>query len=371
MLPVGNHFPDQAVAGIRLLIFCLSFQLGIFLQGVSCVGQRHLQLHRRLAGLGGVRLVDDDGKPLALCIVHFLVYDGELLQGRHDNPLPVVQGIPQILRCLLIVDGTHGTELMVKARHRLLQLCIEVPPVRHDDDGRKDRFIFVVMEGCQAVGRPCYRIGLPGASRVLDQVIPAGVIFQNIGYQLPHHVQLVVAREEEALLRHGLFLAGGVLLFFLFGFKADELLDDVKQAVPPEHFLPDIGRHIVITRRLRVPGTAVISGTVRALVERKEPGIWALQFRRHPGLVQVHGKERQNPVIELESRLTPVAVVLPLQLRIVDALAGQLVLQLNGDDGDAIDRQHHVDGVVVGGRVMPLPDALADVLVIMPHGHLI
>ena len=53
---------------------------------------------------------------------------------------------------------------------------------------------------------------------------------------------------------------------------------------------------------------------------------------------------------------------------IVHALSRQVVFQLDGNHRDAIDRQHHIDAVLVLFRIMPLTDALANVLPIMFDG---
>ena len=72
-----------------------------------------------------------------------------------------------------------------------------------------------------------------------------------------------------------------------------------------------------------------------------------------------------------KSRLLGVTVKHPLTLGIVHALPGKLVLQLNGNNGDAVDRQHHINAVIVLFGIVPLADALADILPVMLDRHII
>ncbi len=82
----------------------------------------------------------------------------------------------------------------------------------------------VLLEADQLVGEPGDRVRLAAAGRVLDQVALPGAVRRGVGEQLPHHVELVVAREDlDALL-----LAGLLVL------RLDDLgvvLEDVGQAV--------------------------------------------------------------------------------------------------------------------------------------------
>ena len=67
---------------------------------------------------------------------------------------------------------------------------------------------------------------------------------------------------------------------------------------------------------------------------------------------------------EAETLLPLIAVGLPLDDTVADILSPQLVLEFDCDDGNAVDRQHHIHAVAVLRRVMPLADALAGVRLI-------
>ena len=76
-------------------------------------------------------------------------------------------------------------------------------------------------------------------------------------------------------------------------------------------------------------------------------------------------------MIKAECRFTEVSVILPLKLRIIDALAGQLILQFNRYHRNTVDRQHHIHRIMILCRIMPLSDTLADILIVMLHGNLV
>ena len=76
-------------------------------------------------------------------------------------------------------------------------------------------------------------------------------------------------------------------------------------------------------------------------------------------------------MVQPERRFLGVPVKHPLPLGIVHALAGELVLQLDGHHRDAVHGQHHVHTVVVLPGVVPLADTLADVLAVVLDGHIV
>ena len=78
----------------------------------------------------------------------------------------------------------------------------------------------------------------------------------------------------------------------------------------------------------------------------------------------VHAEISQDALIELEAQLSGVPVIHPLGLGIVHVLAGVLVFQFQGENGDAVEHQHHIHGFVVIRRVVPLANHIANVLLI-------
>ena len=177
------------------------------------------------------------------------------------------------------------------------------------------------MQGCQTICCPCNRIGLSWTGRVLNQIIVSWTILTHICNQLTHYIQLMKSRENQTLLCN-------ILSIFLFGLhlKADELLDNIQQAVLLQYIFPDIRCYIIIIFCLRIPCTTVISGTVGTLIEWQEICICAFQFRSHPCFVKVYCEICENTMIQPKCRFPLVTVILPLQFCIIYGLSCQLIL---------------------------------------------
>ena len=67
------------------------------------------------------------------------------------------------------------------------------------------------------------------------------------------------------------------------------------------------------------------------------------ELRRHEHQVGIDGEVDQRPLLELEDRVVGVAVVLVLPDGVLHVLAGHRVLQLGGDDRDAVQAQGQVE----------------------------
>ena len=77
--------------------------------------------------------IDDDTEASAFDLVDFLVDYRELLQGRDDDPYSVIDCVPEICGCHLVIYGGNCSHHMVKARHRSLELGVKIASVSHDD----------------------------------------------------------------------------------------------------------------------------------------------------------------------------------------------------------------------------------------------
>ena len=109
---------------------------------------------------------------------------------------------------------------------------------------------------------------------------------------------------------------------------------------------------------------AVFVAPVEGQKARPEPA----QPRGHPDLVRTDGEVHERALLPAEDGGLRVAVLLVLLDRVVDALPGELVLQLGGDDRDAVEEQHEVQLVVVVRVVAELPhDGQAVRFVELPH----
>ena len=169
-------------------------------------GQDGLQLGHRVPGRGGVRLVDDDGEPapddplgLALGggLGGELGDDGELLQGRDDDPRRVaLQGVLELLG--LLVDPHDRARRVVQPGDGLLQLPVQDLAVGDDDDLVEDRHVVSPVQPGEGVRRPRDGVRLPRPGRVLDEPVDPGAVAHGRLDDRADRVPLVVAREEDA-----------------------------------------------------------------------------------------------------------------------------------------------------------------------------
>ena len=115
-----------------------------------------------------------------------------------------------------------------------------------------------------------------------------------------------------------------------------------------KHLVPEVmGLPVALHRRIARP-------VVVAPVEGQEMGLLAPEAGRHPDLVRVHGEVDQGALLEGEEQIALVPLRLVLLYRIGGALPGERVLQLAGDDGDAVDGQGHVDDAAAVLPIRPL-----------------
>lgn len=246
---------------------------------------------------------------------------------------------------------------MVEARDRVLQLAVEYAPVGYDDH-RVEQWLVVDEERREPVRSPGDAVRLARASRVLYEVILAGAVRPDVGDDPPHGIELVVAGEDDALLLALHLSAEPVLLGLLFDLQVEELVDDVEQAVLLKGYFPEVGDGIAVWVG-RVARPAVVSRPGGTLVERQEAGRLSFELGGHVGGVEVDREERHHPAVELEAGLAWVAAMAPLVYRTVDVLAGELVLELYADHGDAVDVENHVHRLVAARSEVELADAAA------------
>ena len=86
-----------------------------------------------------------------------------------------------------------------KAPQRLVELLVEDAAVGDHDDAVEDVGpvrLARSLQPDQLVSKPRDAVGFAATSRVLDQIAPPGAVPASITQKLPHHVQLVIAREN-------------------------------------------------------------------------------------------------------------------------------------------------------------------------------
>lgn len=185
---------------------------------------------------------------------------------------------------------------------------------------------------------------------MLDQIVVSSAVLFDMGNELAHHIELMIARKDQ-----------------LVPLQADKLLQNIHHTVRREHSLPKVVGGIAV-RVGRVALAAVIACAVAATVERQEEGLVAGEFCGHPRFAQIHTEKCEHAPVETKGGFARVAVGFPLVFRVLHALAGELVFQLKGEHGDAVDGEHHIHAVFVFGAVMPLAHALEDVLPVVGGG---
>ena len=164
---------------------------------------------------------------------------------------------------------------------------------------------------------------------MFDKIAPAGPPRADIRQECPDKAELVVPREDQAL------LCAPLLVFLLDHLGV--VLEDVSPALAREDLPPEV----VGLEAAGVRG--VPCAVVPPLVEGEKPRGLALKVRAHPDLLVVHG-EMHEAASELEEQLPGVAVPLVLLDGVVEGLLGQAVLQLESGHRQAVDKQAEVQG---------------------------
>ena len=291
-----------------------------------------------------MRLVDDDREAFARQFADLFGDHWKFLQGRDDDRLPRFERLFELAGGG--IDVLDDAERLLELAHRRLQLAVEHAPVGDDDDRVEDAPLRRVVQSREPMREPGDREALAAAGRVLDQVTLPGTMPERIGHEPAHAVELLIAREDQKA-PAGL---AAPLVFLLD--LVDELPHEVEHAVARPGLLPQIGGGVAGPRRRhrRIAGAAE-----PAPVERQKARLRPGELRRDIDQVRVDREMREAAAIGKE-RLARVAVGLVLADRVLDFLAGQRVLQLGGEDRDAVEEQHEVEALLVPGAVAELAD---------------
>lgn len=111
---------------------------------------------------------------------------------------------------------------------RILQLPIQHQPVCDYHHAVKDQLIIRIVQICQPVRQPGNAVCLATAGTVLDQIVIPRQIAFHLRQQLAHHIQLMVAREDNPLAFLALIL------------HEDKAADDLQKTVRLQHLVPKI-----------------------------------------------------------------------------------------------------------------------------------
>ena len=217
------------------------------------------------------------------------------------------------------------------------------------------------MQRRELVSEPGDGEALAAPGRVLDQVALACACRARVGHELPHALELLVARKDQEA------LAGLAPLLVLLLDLVDELANQIEHAVPRPGLLPEIGGSVALVggRQGRVAGAAELS-----LVEGEEARLRPGELGGDVDQVRVHREVRQTAAVD-EERLTGVAVGLVLPDRVLDVLAVEGVLELGGEDRDSVEKEHQVEAVLVPSAVADLAHHGEEVRRLQPAGLLV
>ncbi len=318
LAPPGRHRLGQR------LLHVVRRQLGGVVVGARLGCPEHsAQFLGGVAGLGGVGLVDDHGVAPGGQRLDVVEHPRELLQRGDDHPgLLAGQRRRQLGRRL--VDALHHAVGVLELVDRVLQLAVEHHPVG-DDHHLVEHLDVAGVQGRQAMRQPGDGVRLPRPGRVLDEVGVAGSLGSGRRLHAQHGVPLVVAGEDHA---RRLLGALGRLV------HVHEAPQYVQPGVALPHLLPQVGGGMS-GRVGRVAGPPLV-----APVERQEECAGAGQPGGHGHPLRVDGEVDhsggQGPVPR-------VAVAAVLGDGVVDAPAGEWVLQLGRGHLHAVDEQGQVD----------------------------
>src|SRR5712692_5758075 len=282
-----------------------------------------------------MRFVDDQREAFAGQLADLLGDHGKLLQRGDDDRLPRLERLLELARSG--VDVLDHAQRLLELAHRGLELAIEHPPVGDDHDRVDDALVAGVVERRKPVGKPGDGEALAAPSRVLDQVPLPRAAGARVGDQPAHAVELLVAGEDEEA------LAGLAPPLVLLLDLVDELAHEVEHAVARPGLVPQVRGGVPRARggHGRIACTAEL-----ALVEREEARLRPGEPRRDVDQVRIHREVCEAAGVR-EERLARVAVRLVLADRVLDVLPVERVLELGGEDWDAVEEEHEVEAVLV------------------------
>ena len=303
--------------------------------------------------------VDDHGKMLLLQVMDGVDDIRELLNRRGDDLRIALQGPGQVLRVACIVHDANQASLVFQAPDSVLQLPVDDDAVRDDDDIIEDDVIVGVVEGRQTMSQPGNGIRLPGASRVLDQIVLRRAVDGDVSENLADGVELMIARENQGF--PALRLARQVVLLFLH-FEEHELADQFQHGILSQDVFPHVGNTVLV----RVNGIALAGVDARAvaLIERQEEGVRPGEFRRHVDFVEVHSEIDEDTGLKAKEPRLRAAFGPVLIDSIVDGLPGGIALEFKAHDGQTVEENDEVDAFFVAG-----PDLFhdgKDILLVLP-----
>ena len=217
------------------------------------------------------------------------------------------------------------------------------------------------MQGGELVGKPGDGEALAASRRVLDEIALPRPGRAGVGDEPAHAVELLVAWEDEEA------PSGLAALLVLFLDLVDELAYQVEHAVPGPGLFPEVSGGVTVLRR----GHGWIAGAAEAApVEGQEARLRPDEMGGDVDQLGVYGKVCEAPAMG-EKGLAGVSVGLVLPDCVLDGLAGERVLELGREDGQAVQEQHQVETLLVPGAVPYLSGHREEVRSVQPSRLLV
>lgn len=208
----------------------------------------------------------------------------EFLKRRNDNVGPFRNRGGKL--CGVFVDALDDALFMIELVNRFLELLVEHRPIRDDDNGIENPFVFTAEQAAQAVGQPGDRIAFAAPGGMLNQVAPPVLGLRNVPTERADDIDLMIPGKERAFL----FDDPVVDLGFLF-LDMQKTPENFHPAFRGQRFEPKIVRPVAFRIR-RVARSAFVS-----LVERQEHAFIAVQLRAKENIVRIDGEVDQSPFL--------------------------------------------------------------------------
>ena len=159
------------------------------------------------------------------------------IDGGGDDFCIAVQSNRKVSGIALVIHHANKASLVLHTHNGLLELPVYNNSVSDDDHVIKDDFIVSIVETRQAVRKPSDGIRLAGTCAMLYQIVLSCAVFPDVCQQLPNRIQLVVARENQALASLHLPCS---LIDLLVDCHKDKAADEVEDGILGQNILPHI-----------------------------------------------------------------------------------------------------------------------------------
>ena len=324
---------------LHTLFFSVLFKCEIFIY------KSFAQSFCTFAALPLMGFVDYYCKIPARKVIEIFICVQKFLYRTYYYALFIINRVHKPARTLFIVYWFDEPGSVLEAVYRILQLTIQHNSVRNHNDRIEYRGVVVAMKRGKAVSYPRNRVRFTTSRRVFYKIAFARTVDLNIGDNLIYHVVLMIAWEDKFLAFDRPYCTAALYLLF-FGYENNKFIYQVEQTVALQNLLPKVSRSVSFGV-LGIALAARNARTVAALIEGDKVRGFICELRSHIYFVQIDGKVNQKAVIEPETQLPAVAVVLKLKYGVVHILTLELVFKFKSDDGYAVYRKHHINGVVI------------------------